>query len=424
MMGEGENQNAALLPACGSSGVFLAKTEGAVPLAQRAENQATGAAVAIYRAVAVFHNAIAPFCVAMLGSLWPLVLASLVLPFLHATAGAEGIGPAEASPAEQFKRFISSPPIIKNLVWQQKVPMDGGQRPLDGTFALSTRFDYFQAKWQTNGMLFRRLNRPEDVTNFTFAGTLVSVSDHQHALVEAGGRMTTWDDRDPSVAGKKVSVFYTREFMLEPLRRVLNLGIMYADVGSLRWEGNRFRAECQVDGERVVINGELLATPDGPPKGLKVRYAFPHETYDYVVRYAYAPAVKYPFLPTVTTSFWLPKDRPGTEVEVDEYRILDFQDANAPLDGEAFDIVPFAQLNHWAPRVYTNGGFYEQGTNGVLRLAYMLGPPSDLSASRPRISRAALYVGWAGLNIAIFALMLGAKETNKQKNNDERSIAV
>lgn len=358
------------------------------------------------------------------GTLAGLLLAGAVMGAFATRAEPESDSGSVAAAAEQFKQFISSPPVIRNLVWQQKVPMEGGQRPLDGTFALSTRFDYFQAKWQPDGMLFRRLNRPEDATNFSFAGTLVSVSDHQHALVELGGRMTTWDDRDPSVAGKKVSVFYTREFVLEPLRRILNLGLMYADIGSVRWEGNWLRAECEVDSERVAITGELLTAPDGLPKGLKVRYAFPHETYDYVVRYAYAPAVKYPFMPSVITSFWLPKDRPGTEVEVDEYRILDFQDANAPLNDDAFGIAPFAQVNHWAVRIYTNGGFYERGTNGALQLAYTLGPPSNLSASRPRIPRAALYVGWAGLNIVIFALMLGAKETNKKKNNNERSIAV
>src|SRR6266851_7453899 len=49
--------------------------------------------------------------------------------------------PATNSLLEQFKAFISSPPPISNVVFQQKVPMKGGARPLDGTFALSTRFD-------------------------------------------------------------------------------------------------------------------------------------------------------------------------------------------------------------------------------------------------------------------------------------------
>src|SRR5437879_1832702 len=63
---------------------------------------------------------------------------------------APSISPAQSavstnSPTEQFKAFISSPPVISNLVFQVTVPMEGGARPRDGSFARSTRFEYFQA---------------------------------------------------------------------------------------------------------------------------------------------------------------------------------------------------------------------------------------------------------------------------------------
>jgi hypothetical protein len=167
----------------------------------------------------------------------PLVVAALVACVAPVVAEADE-APA-ATPLEQFKNFISSPPIIQNLVFQQKAPMEGGARPLDGTFALSTKFDYFQAKYQPDGMLFRRLGQPEDATNFTTPNLLVSVSAHQHALVEPGRRLTAWDDRDPSAAGKTTSVFYTTHFALEPLREIMNLGVMQAGVGSIRWTGDK-----------------------------------------------------------------------------------------------------------------------------------------------------------------------------------------
>jgi hypothetical protein len=69
--------------------------------------------------------------------------------------------------------------------------MGGGPRPLDGTFALSRNYEYFQARWGTNGLLFRRLSKPEDVTNFNAAGELVSWSGHQHVVVEPRGLATT-----------------------------------------------------------------------------------------------------------------------------------------------------------------------------------------------------------------------------------------
>src|SRR5581483_12054583 len=77
---------------------------------------------------------------------------------------------------EQFKRFISSPHIVENIVWRRKVPMNGGARPTDGTFARSTKFEYYQAKWQTNGFLVRQLASANDQTNLNVAGLLVAWS--------------------------------------------------------------------------------------------------------------------------------------------------------------------------------------------------------------------------------------------------------
>ncbi len=105
---------------------------------------------------------------------------------------------------QQFKDFISHPPVIKNLVFAKKIPMNGGMLPLDGSFAFSTAFVCFQAKWQTNGMLYRQIGSATGASNFDFAGRLVSVSDHKHAVAEPSRQSTTWDDRDPSVAGKSI----------------------------------------------------------------------------------------------------------------------------------------------------------------------------------------------------------------------------
>ena len=99
--------------------------------------------------------------------------------------------------------------------------MGGGIRPLDGSFALSTRFEYFQARWQNNGLLFRRLGSPADVTNLSVAGQLVSWSGHQKALFEPIPLVTTWDDRDPSAAGKRISIFFTSHFFLASIEEYM-----------------------------------------------------------------------------------------------------------------------------------------------------------------------------------------------------------
>jgi hypothetical protein len=223
------------------------------------------------------------------------------------------------------------------------------------------------------------------------------------------------------VPPKLTSFLYTSHFELDPLREVLNLGIMYAEIGSVRWRGNRFRTECELDSKRVRITGELLPAADGPPIGLKVHYAFPGRALDYLVRYGYEPSAKWTFLPTVITNCWITKDRRGAriEMELDQWRILDLQAANNPLEPGAFDAAPFARQSHWTNHIYTNGGFYERGANGGFRLAYT----SAISVRPPAVSsqagRAAFYACWGGLNLAIFALLLRAKEPNTQQNKDQ-----
>ncbi|HLH54025.1 MAG TPA: hypothetical protein VKY92_10475 [Verrucomicrobiae bacterium] len=330
---------------------------------------------------------------------------------------------------EEFKNFISHPPVISNLVFQQKVPMGGGARPLDGSFAHSTSFEYFQARWQTNGLLFRKLTAPSDVTNLAVAGELVSWSGHEHALLERGERFTTWDDRDPTVAGKTVSIFYTSEWLQDPLRQVLNLGIMFVGIGSVRWDGNRFHVESKVDGQRLLVSGEVMPGVDGPPREMTVCYALPHRTNYYALRYGYGPARSYSMPPTVITNFWIRKDlgkekAAEAELDLDEWRILDFQSANNPLAQEVFAAAEFARQNGWQGHIYTNNAIYDRTTNGVLQLAYSFTTAPNLSNKPTRTLRTVFYGAWGGMNIAIIALMARAKEAKKQQTKNERKSAL
>jgi hypothetical protein len=349
---------------------------------------------------------------------------------------ADGAGPAFGAPRpenatnlapsllQQFKDFISHPPVIKSLVFAKKIPMNGGALPLDGSFARSTRFDYFQAKWQTNGILFRELTTPSDVTNDTVAGELVAWSGHHHALVEPNGNLTTWDDRDPSVAGKNVSVFYTARFLLRPLQEVMNLGVMYGGTGQISWEGDRFRLAREVNHQRLVMTGKLFEDRGGRPRAMRVRYAFPHQTNDYIVRYGYTPALHYAFVPTVMTNFWM-RDGAGSGggMELDQWRILDLRIAPRPMRLRQFASARFEEAHAWQRRIYTNGAIYEVRANGALHLVYNLPAPGAPPIPRLRKMPPAFYAGWAAVNVTIFALMVGARE-RKEQNNEKPKTTV
>lgn len=315
------------------------------------------------------------------------------------------------SALDQFKKFISSPAPIKNLVFQKKVPIGGGVRPLDGSFAQSAHFELYQARWQTNGVLLRPMGSLSDITNFAVTGHLISWSGHQHALWEPNWFFTTWDDRDPSVAGKEFSIFYTSRFYLGSLRELLNFGILFAGIGSVHWEGNRFLAECDVDHQHLQITGEITPTADGYPDYMNVRYQWPNQTFNHLVRYDYSQHLNCSFLPRVVKDFWISGTSGNTNgaVEVNEWRILALELADGPLDSKAFDAEPFARQNLWKRRIYKNSGLYIQRPDGTVQFAGTFDLDKQNRAPR-RVGLGLFYGGWGGLNIAIFVLMVRAKK--------------
>jgi hypothetical protein len=326
----------------------------------------------------------------------------------------------QPSPVEQFKAFIESPPVIKNLVFQQKVPMSGGARPLDGSFALSTRFDYFQARWQPDALFFRRLGGPQDETNFTAFGQLVALADHVHWLLE-GQRVTTWDDRDPSVKGKTTSIFFTSRFFLQPLEQVMNMGVMHAGIGAIHWQGNSFHLETDLGTDHFTVNGELVEPASEPPERMYVHYVFQGKTSDYVVRYRYGGTHNIAFVPSVVTSYWISN---GKEIELDEWKILSLETEPTPLPIESFDPAHCLEAIPTPLRLYTNGAFYARATDGSLELlerfgvqANRRGPPHwALSGG----FRGVFYASWGMANLAIFAFMAKANAGNKQQLKEER----
>jgi hypothetical protein len=323
------------------------------------------------------------------------------------------------SAIEQFKNFISAPPVIANLLFQRKVPMGDGTWPLDGSFVQSTRFEYFQAKWQTNGLLFRRLGSPDDATNSNVASQLVAWSGHRHTLLEPKQLLTSWDDRDSSTVGKKISVFYTSQFFLDPLRQILNLGIMHVNFGTIRWEGNRFRVQNEVDHEIMRATGELLVSVEGPPQRLNVHYELQGRTNDYVIRYGYSPTITYPCLPSTITNFWVSD---GKEIELDEWKILQCEFSPSPLPPEAFSAERFEKQHHFAMQVYTNGAFYEVTPNGTLRFLQQLREVDQPSLASGASKLRAFYGIWGATNFTIFALAVRAR--NKAKPQTETTYEL
>jgi hypothetical protein len=343
------------------------------------------------------------------------VLWFVLLPALSVAADPPTTAGDQNSDLEKFKNFISSPPTISNLVFQQKVPMGGGARPLDGSFALSTSFEYFQARWQPGALLFRKFANPAEVTNVSVATQLVWHFDHQHWLFDGlHARLETWTDSDPTTSGKSSSVLYSSDYYLSALNEVMNMGVMNVGMGAIRWHGLTFRLETKVDDQTVIITGQLDNPGSGPPRQLKVNYVFPKQQAEYVVCYGYSPGLRPLFLPSTITNFWASE---GKLIELDEWRILELETNETPLAADTFDINPFLQEHPWPVRVYTNGVVYERSTNGTLTLIQLLTSHDRATfwtLHQRSVAFLVFYVVWGGLNIGFFTLVRRVKSYKPQ----------
>ena len=321
--------------------------------------------------------------------------------------------PSSPSPLEQFKEFIASPPIISNLIVQKKVPTGGGIIPLDGSFAQSTAFEYYQSRLQPGSVFFRKYLTASDETNFVVAGQLVSVFDRQSRVFDGNSQLTTWDDRDPSVLGKRSSIFYSREYYLRTLSEFLNLGLMHSHWGSIRWNGDAFMGEGIIDDEHVILSGELFSTSSGLADRLKVRYTFVQRnaSYDYILRYSFDPPLQFPFLPSCIKNFLILN---GREIEVGEFRILHLETNSLPMVATAFDVTGFVDHYSWTTRVYTNGSLYVLSTNGTSQFLStfeeVTNPALSGSVQQRHKAFEALYVVWIAINYGFFILFMRVRK--------------
>jgi hypothetical protein len=327
------------------------------------------------------------------------------------------------SPVERFKDFLSNPPAITNLLLQRKVPMGGGRRAFDGSLAFSTEFAYYQARWQPGGVFFRKLSHPSEATNVGFAGDLVSSYGETNWMVDSKPIFITWNDPTPSAKGKNFSVYFTRKLLLEPLRQALNLGVLHLDAGAIRWNGNEFHLQSELDTDAWVVGGKLVSKGDGPPDHLGLYYSQGTNVYRYVVRYGYEPPLRLPYVPTVITNFWISST--GQEYDIDEWKILDLAVAPNSLPESAFAIEPFLQNRAWPVRVYKDHAFYELSTNGTLRLLFALSTASPRPAPPGARGARLLYAGWLAVNFALFALFARVRNmvtTSKPKERQKNEI--
>jgi hypothetical protein len=199
------------------------------------------------------------------------------------------------------------------------------------------------------------------------------------------------------------------------LRQVMTLGVMHADIGSVEWQGDRFHVRSPQYFQS--ISGLLTCTRHGLADCLRVTYSNGSRTIDWIIRYAYQEAGLPAGIPSRISCFWI---NDGREIEQSEFAITTLKYALAPQSIGSFTADPYAAVNDWQTRLYTNDLVYLLlPGRGPRRIEYQASGVgrSVLAGGATPLQVATVYTLWAGANLCIFVLVVRMKRTQQAINH-------
>lgn len=326
-------------------------------------------------------------------------------------------GSEVATALEQFKTFLSSPPLIEKLVFERKLPLE--RKPSGATnemLPVSKDITAFEARWQPGALLFRELVPPASSEPALSSRGLIAILENRFWRTTDQSHVCLWIGPRSLTAMKAEHFYSVTQVQLETLRRALHFGIMHLDLGAIRWEGNKFRVRGTLEPYVDRVEGEVQGSEQGIPECMKVSYLGENGSADYVIRYGFDHPTQQGFLPTRFTNFWVGK---GKELNQGEWTILELKTGRNPLSSSSFDPRPFIEANGWQMRISTNHAIYDVLSDGRHRLVQ-----SELSigAIKPRHSEESvklilIYTGVASANWGIFILALRMKKQQQQTLN-------
>ncbi len=346
-------------------------------------------------------------------ALWLLAGVLLILSQTH-LAKAEPGNTVTNSNIEQCKSFISSPPIIEELIWELKIAPPGKRHNPEDDLGASTNFQRFIARWQPDARFVYQVFPEYVSTNTVMNWTSVSVFGSKHWQMDPSGTLILWHD-DGSPPPRKASVNFAESsvsYLTYRLAEVLNMGVFNLGISSIRWQGDTFSATNSKIGLR--FHGLLHASPDGIPSHLDLQAQIGTNSRALAVLYSFDRDTGLPYLPN---QIRVTESMAGKERERALIKIKSIKLASQPAAEEAF--LPKTNLLGVPVqlRFYTNGAYYALSDNGRL-------VRSPLAANHYRNvepSRRAYLVVCAAVSLAIFVLMARAKSKTNQPLQTEQA---
>ena len=257
-----------------------------------------------------------PLCLLRLAALW-------------LTSAAHLPASIETDLVSFYKQFVSSPPIIEELIFEYQTEAVDGQKPM---FAPQDGPEFYAVRWQPDGF---RLLCARNPTNFTGAAVIRGSGRAGNFFwsyrAEDGLKLYTRTE-DSLLYESSNGVVATHESDLLIASMILNLGIPNQEIGSICWSGNRFR---RTNTFGYLWEGELVSDDGGLPAEvlLTVSDVAQGEPYHYKTRLEYKSSA---IVPTYLRHYRVYGPKQGGPRLWDSFRIHMIKTSSIPLPEEAF----------------------------------------------------------------------------------------
>ena len=328
--------------------------------------------------------------------------------------------PTKPDRVESFKAFVSSPPVIEELVYRKKLPPDLHRPPpMETGLQGSTNYQFMHARWQTNGLFWRELSELSDLSEYRLQRKLVIRSDRRFWFLDSV-QAIVGDLDDPASSNGKGPTSHLNLILDTELRKlgeVLNFGVFHLPPASIRWQGDEFATEAKLALTTIQIRGKLARTPDGLPASLGVEYRNDQGIATYSIRYSYTTNVGLPFFPNQWRVLWL---RNGREIEMGEVSLLRLGVGEEPLPLASFDASAFIRTNRSVMRYYTNHMLYAANRLGQLVPLPVGVSPGDTLNQPSLATHRYFYLVIAGLTIGFFLRVVRMKRSTNRNDRTER----
>ncbi|MDB6026838.1 MAG: hypothetical protein JWM68_3061 [Verrucomicrobiales bacterium] len=238
-------------------------------------------------------------------------------------------------PADLFKKFIESPPVIEQLLFEYTDTAIKGKRPVD----------YNVAKFQTNACFLRTYTSYSDMESESWVGAdIISKFDNKYWRF-LGGRdyLNKWTDlgKPEESENPVLDVYRTGIFQFA---ETMNMGIPYAEIGSIHWQGDQFEyADAIQSSQRkaVRLKGKLFRDSRGRAEKLKFHLALSLKSRsdleaDWQVDYEYR--TNFAALPFLPSNLKIGFFRNGALLEGPMIGIRSWKVSQNPMPESAFNL--------------------------------------------------------------------------------------